>query len=133
VASENTFVARLSLSDHSKLEPRLARALEAAESAGLSGKPIPILIELVDVVRAPRVASRRQAMRDMEQQSSRLQKAMVAHLVELGARNIQQAAIVNAVSAELAPAQIPIIASRPDVRIVRLARLEGVTTADSSA
>jgi anti-sigma factor RsiW len=125
-------VASLNLSDHPKLEPRLARELEAAERAGFGGKPISILIELVDAVRAPKTANRRQAMKTMEQQSSRLQKALVARLVGLGAQNIQQAAIVNAVSADLAPAQIQLIAARPDVRIVRLARLEDATTANRS-
>jgi hypothetical protein len=111
---------------------RKTRELEAAERAGLSDKPISILIELVDAVRAPKTASRRQAMKTMEQHSNRLQKALVARLVELGAQNIQQAAIVNAVSADLAPPRVPLIAGRPDVRIVRLARLEDATTANRS-
>jgi hypothetical protein len=42
---------------------------------------------------------------------------------------VQQAGLVNAVSAELTPAGVRLIAAHPDVRIVRLARVEDVTAA----
>lgn len=111
-----------------KLDPSLVQELAEAEATGAT-KPIPVLIELATPVRASRGSRREQAMQSMEQQSRRLQQKLVARLVDLRARHIHQATIVNAVSAELGPAQIRLIAARPDVRIIRLARPEQVTTA----
>jgi hypothetical protein len=111
-----------------KLEPRLVQELAAAQAARAGNKLIPVTIELATPLQRHAGVGRMQTIKSVELRNHRLQQKLVARLVELGARRIQQIGLVNAVSAELKPAQIPRIAAHPDVRIVRLAWPERVTT-----
>ena len=122
-------MAKPSPSPSAKLEPRLAQELAAARATGSMSKPVPVIIELATPLRIGAVSRRPQTIESVERRGHRLQRKLVARLIELGARHIQQVSLVNAVSAELRPTQIPLIAAHPDVRIVRLARREQVTTA----
>lgn len=115
------------MADGPRLEPRLERELALAESGGLAERPIPVLIEHVIPARPPGGLDRRAALEAMERRSREQQTDLVARLEELGARNIERAGVANAVSAELTPVGVRLIAAHPDVRIVRLARLEDVT------
>ena len=113
--------------DGEKLEPRLEQELARAEAAGLADQPIPVLIELDPQVRAISGGERKAALTDLEQRTVTMQKALLEHLAKLKAQNVQRSSLVNAVSAELTPEQIRMVAARGDVRMVRLARMEQVT------
>lgn len=65
---------------------------------------------------------------ELERRVGRRQAAIVARLAELGEADVDQMTLANALAARLAPAQIDDIASRDDVKFVRLNREEQVTT-----
>jgi len=121
-------MAEPSLSESTKLEPRLKQMVAAAIASGGQERAIPVLIELANPLRTPKSGTRQQALRSMQRQSHRLQKGVVNRLVEIGAKHIEQSAIANAVSAELTPTQIALIVDHAEVRSVHSSHPERVTT-----
>jgi hypothetical protein len=107
-----------------RLEPRLVEELKRVAPT----RRIPVIIEHVKAASA--IGGERGAGRAaLEREVLELQRPMVERLRELGAgATLRQHILANAISAELTPVEIAEIAKRPDVRLVRLAREEQVTT-----
>jgi len=109
-----------------KLEPRLEAEIRTARDEGDSDRRIPVIIELSEVVSATE-GDARGGLSDLEARVRHLQKGIVEQLAQFGARDIQQSVLANLISVALSPAEIEIIATREDVKIVRLNREERVT------
>lgn len=113
---------------HEKLEPLLQKELARADELGDPERTIPVLIE--HVTAAEIEPGRREAgaqLDDLARRVRELQEGIVARLAELGAGEVKQATLANALSAGLTPAQILAVAERDDVKLIRLDREEVVT------
>jgi hypothetical protein len=112
-----------------KLEPRLAEEVRRAAEAGSPNRRIPVIIEHVRAASAAG-GDRGTGRAALEREVRELQGPMVERLRELGAgATVRQHVLANAVSAELTPSGIAEMAKYPDVRLIRLAREDQVTTA----
>lgn len=110
-----------------KLEPRLAEELSRVANSGSPGRPIPVIIEHVQVV-SPAGGERGAGLAALEREVHELQRPIVQRLRELGAaETVRQHVLANAVSAELTPIGINEMAQHPDVRLIRLAHEDQVT------
>lgn len=111
-----------------KIEPRLAEELERIAQAGSPPKLIPVIIEHMKVV-SSMGGKRAGGLAALEREVHRLQQPIVERLRELGAgAAFRQHVLANAVSAELTAVQIAEIARHPDVRLIRLAHEDQITT-----
>ncbi|MGE5286228.1 MAG: hypothetical protein ACM3ML_03295 [Micromonosporaceae bacterium] len=111
-----------------KLEPRLAEELERVAQAGSPTRRIPVIIEHVKVA-SPSGGDRGAGLAALEREVRELQRPIVERLRELGAGpTVRQHILANAVSADLTPIEIAEMAKHPDVRLIRLAREDQVTT-----
>jgi hypothetical protein len=111
-----------------KLDPRLADELQRVAEAGSPARRIPVIIEHVKVA-SPTGGERGAGLAALEREVRELQRPIVERLRELGAgATARQHILANAVSAELTPSEIAEMAKHPDVRLIRLAREDQVTT-----
>jgi hypothetical protein len=112
-----------------KLDPRLAEEIRRVAQSGSPTRRIPVIIEHVKAASAIG-GERGMGRAALEREVRELQGPIVERLRELGAgATIRQHVLANAVSAELTPEGIAEMAKHPDVRLIRLAREEPVTTA----
>jgi hypothetical protein len=114
---------------HEKLEPLLQKELARADELGDPERTIPVLIEHVTAaeIEPGRREEAGAQLDDLARRVRELQEGIVARLAELGAGEVKQAALANALSAGLTPAQILAVAERDDVKLIRLDREEVVT------
>jgi hypothetical protein len=110
-----------------KIEPRLAREIDAAQAAGAS-RLIPVVIEHRQAATPAGDGDPRTRMEAMAVRARESQRGIVERLAELGASSgIERAVLANALSVPLTPEQIRAIASHPDVKLIRLGIEQQVT------
>ena len=109
-----------------KLEPRLEAEIRTARDEGETDRRIPVIIEHSEVVSVTEGGAPG-GLSDLEARVQHLQKGIVEQLTQFGARDIQQSVLANVITVALSPAEIESIATREDVKIVRLNREERVT------
>lgn len=114
-----------------KLDPRLLEEIRLRsqdESAREESQPFTVAIELVEDLPAPQSGSRKEKLAKMTQLAQQSQAALLAELKSMGVTEFESLALSNSISTELTLEQIERVASRDDVRRIRLRKIERVTT-----
>jgi subtilisin family serine protease len=123
-----------------KLEPRLITHIEdqrrRATSPGaavtdVEGTPITVTISHQETVRPSEDASadRQTAVNDLQNKTRRSQRDLVRHIQQIAPRTTpRQHVLTNAVTVDLTPPQLEEIANDDAIALVRLERLDKVTT-----
>jgi len=95
-----------------KIDAKLQQEIERLERSGTSTQRLPVIIEHGD---SGNVTGDRD-MAVMERQVRAAQAPLLKRLGDIGAGNVQQMILANAVSADLTPDQIRSMASEPAVK-----------------
>jgi hypothetical protein len=112
--------------DKDKIDPKLRAEMDRIERTGESDRTIPIIIEHAS---DRRVADEAEAgdLSALDERVRAGQSALRARLSKMGAKDVQQMTLANAIAARLTPAQIRELASDRDVKRILWNAAERVT------
>lgn len=111
-----------------EIEERRQRALAAAPGPASAENRYEITIELTRPLAPRRKGSRAETLADLESQAKVAQASLVEALSVIGVVDFRVLALSNSIKTTLTKEQIAKIAEHPDVKVVRLVKLEKVIT-----
>jgi hypothetical protein len=112
--------------DKDKIDPKLKAEMDRVERSGEPNRTLPIIIEHTS---DRRIADDGEAgdLSALDERVRAGQSALRARLTKMGAQDVQQMTLANAISARLTPAQIRELASDRDVKRILWNVAERVT------
>ena len=112
-----------------KIDPSLAQELDRLAAKGQTDQRVPVIIEHVGPASVTGEGDPGTQLSELEQRVRELQSGILKQLRDLRVGgHPRQLTLANAVVAELTPAQVEAISAHSDVKRIRLARMEKVTT-----
>jgi hypothetical protein len=112
-----------------KIDPALAQELDRLAARGQADQHLPVIIEHVEPASVTGEGDPGTQISELEQRVRERQSGILQQLRDLGVGGTpRQLTLANAVVAELTRSQVEEISAHPDVKRIRLSRMEKVTT-----